>query len=247
MNAHKNIVVRLLIVAIVLVGFSGSRCLANLGDWTTWGADNIYAGYLTIDEIFIEGVSISKPGLDADSGTWNVPTTKMSWSVEAIYGGDSIVDYFHYKYTFSEVAQGALSHMNIEVSDAVLGGLGAFDLSSPDFFNSTVTPYDVDTHSDADMPHDLYSIKWEDVADGTWTVEFDSARVPEWGDFYAKDGSKAPYAFNTGFLHDPYSGTNLADYGYIARPDTQYVPVPGAFLLGILGFGAAGMKLRKYA
>lgn len=246
MNSFSKLVAYLLVASVVLVGFSSSRCLAGLGDWSTWGSDNMITGELTINTIVIDGVTINEPGLDADGGTWNVASTKMSWSVEAIYGGDAIADYFHYAYTFSEDAQGTLSHINIEVSDAVDGGLGAFTLSPPDFFNSTITPYDVDTHSDS-MPHDLYSIKWEETTDVTWTVEFDSARVPMWGDFYAKDGSKALYAYNTGFEYDPYSGNNLALYGYIARPDTAYVPVPGAVLLGILGLGVAGVKLRKFA
>ena len=34
---------------------------------------------------------------------------------------------------------------------------------------------------------------------------------------------------------------------YIAVPDTAYVPVPGAVILGLLGLGAAGIKLRKFA
>jgi hypothetical protein len=248
MNTHKNLGVRLFIFASVLVGFSGSRCLADLGDWSTWGTDNTIDGELTISTIVIDGVTIAKPGLKTPTGsTWAVGSTKMSWSVEAMYGGDAIADYFRYTYTFHEEGRGTLSHMSIEVSGE--NGLPKFSLSPPDFFNSTITDkVFVDTHSDAGMPEPIYSIKFDELStEPTWTVQFDSARIPMWGDFYAKDGDPAGYAFNTGFGYDPYAGDNLAEYGYIARPDTAYVPVPGAFLLGILGLGSAGLKLRKYA
>jgi hypothetical protein len=72
-----------------------------------------------------------------------------------------------------------------------------------------------------------------------------------WGDFYAVDGKKPakngdpsviPYAYNKGFGIDAF----IDDGQHIAVPDTV-VPVPGAVLLGILGIGVAGIKLRKFA
>jgi len=83
----------------------------------------------------------------------------------------------------------------------------------------------------------------------TWVIEFDSTRVPVWGDFYAKDGKENTtdgkiqvYAYNTGFTaNDVDEATN-----HILVPDTiSYVPIPGAVLLGTLGLGVAGLRLRR--
>jgi hypothetical protein len=247
----------LIVVSIILVGFSSSRCFAGIGDWATMTGgweDNIYEGELTIDYIKIEGSTIIgtggsyMPGLEAD-GAWNVSATKMSWSVEAMDPDtDGVIDYFHYKYIFTEGGtQGELSHMIIEVSETP-----DFTLSYPDYFNQDPTSTaELDTHDQSngnpDMPAgtSIYGIKYG--GGEPWTMEFDSLRVPEWGDFYAKDGTNAKDAYNTGFGLDPLSGDNLLDYGFIARPDTEYIPIPPAVILGILGMGVAGIKLRKFA
>ena len=58
------------------------------------------------------------------------------------------------------------------------------------------------------------------------------------GDFYTKGGPDT-YAYNSGF------GT--LDGANIPVPNSHYVPVPGAVLLGLLGLGAAGIKLRRFS
>jgi hypothetical protein len=57
------------------------------------------------------------------------------------------------------------------------------------------------------------------------------------GDFYTKGGPDT-YAFNSGF--------GILDGDNILVPNSHYVPVPGAVLLGLLGLGAAGIKLRRF-
>jgi len=114
-------------------------------------------------------------------------------------------------------------------------------------------------NSNPDMPGALYALKFEDVGEGTtppgadtpvtWVISFDSPHDPIWSHFYAvdgkdprpEDGDTTPYVYNAAFG----SGS---DVGYhVAAPDTTVVPVPGAVLLGMLGLGAAGIKLRKWA
>ncbi len=50
------------------------------------------------------------------------------------------------------------------------------------------------------------------------------------------------------FLHfDLYTtGSGIVDFAPFSK-DVQHTPVPGAVLLGILGLGVAGLKLRKFA
>ena len=220
MNAHKNIVVRLLIAAIVLAGFSGSTCLADL--WT--GVP--LTGTLTF------------PGQIVAGGDWALGTTFFYEVTRPDDNGP-----LHYKYTFTALTAPALSHLTIQVSD-VTADLPRFDPENPmDYMNGTVEGYMAGTSSgDPGFPagNEFWGIKFEDIfSEGTttWTVEFDSWRTAMKGSFYAKGGNES-YAYNNYLTGGP---------DYIAVPDTAYVPVPGAFLLGILGFGAAGMKLRKYA
>jgi len=245
-----KLVANLLVASVVLVGFSGSRCFASLGDYGSWGADMTYAGQLTGTTITIEDTTYNNAGLVKTLDWANVNIT-LDWSVAAMDpDDDDNIDYFRYTYTFSDpsgVGSGGgderLSHIVFEVSDA--GGLDAFSLDEPkDIFDATSFPTELNSHDG------FYGLKWEEsTTDGEWTVSFSSMRVPEWGDFYAKNGGGVggTEAYNTGMGYDPSIFAEAGLKGYVARPDTEYVPVPGAVLLGVLGLGVAGVKLRKFA
>lgn len=71
---------------------------------------------------------------------------------------------------------------------------------------------------------------------GNWTMTF--------------DGNSVGTAFDSQWIDfsSVYLGINTRG-GYITEVNfsTEAIPVPGAVLLGILGLGAAGLKLRKFA
>lgn len=162
-------------------------------------------------------------------GDWGEGTS-ISWTVDLIDNS-----YWHYEYTFTSNSSPSLSHFIVQVSD---------NFTSKDFWNlsSNLTPelrtFSGDENSNPGMPAPIYGIKFEGYAESlslTWS--FDSKRDPMWGNFYAKASSDT-YAYNTG-LDDGCD--------FIAVPDTNVVPVPGAVVLGMLGLFVAGKKLRKYA
>jgi hypothetical protein len=248
LNTRINLVANLLIASIVLVGFSGSQCLASLGDWSTWGADMKYEGTLTGDDVIIEGTSYGNDGL-VKTQDWADVDITLDWSVQAIKDTDGNITHFTYWYKFtdpSSVGSGGderLSHIVFEVSTA--GGLEAFSLDEPmDISNASSFPDELNDHDG------FYGLKWEEsTTNGVWEVSFDSMRMPEWGDFYAKNGGgvSGTTAYNTGMGYDPSLYAEAGLKGYVARPDTEYVPVPPSVIIGLLGMGVAGIKLRKFA
>ena len=210
------------IVVALTITFSSELCLADL-----------YSGSL----------SVNGGGIYATDG-WNNNLTTISWTVTPIVGG------YNYSYTFTVPDDTKeLSHIIFEVSE---------NFTDSDFLSSI--SYDLDTFGSGNdnpgIPGNIYGIKFdipqsEEGEEGySWTLTFDTTRMPRWGDFYAKDGVYNPqgapsidvYAYNTSF---GLPHTDNSPY-HIAVPDT-YVPVPPAVLLGMLGIGIAGIKLRKYA
>jgi len=231
-NTQIREVICLLATAIVLVGFSGSRCLADLSAGSS--------GDLTWDIPENEIVA----GL-----IWDDISTKITWDVDPIDIGDNgTIDYYHYAYTFTAPSPGSLSHFILEVSPQFETG---------DFWNLTSglgfegpDDYGPGDPANPNIPGGVWGLKFADSftqnpITGAFEWSFDSTRVPVWGDFYAKGGVDN-YAYNSGFMvADPT--TLLGDGKHIAVPDTYKVPTPTAVLLGILGLGAVGLKLRKYA
>ncbi len=218
----------LIVASIVLLGFSGSRCLADvminpgdtLSDLLTW-TDT------TDSEIIAEG-------------SWKSTDTTFYWEVSR---DPDPTKPLTYTYTFT-VPTGArdLSHFDLQVSENP-----AFSLTGPlDFIN--INGYDLGDPPQVEPIHagsgeigpwlvdDLIGIRFQDMFDeeaSSWTVSFQSYRLPMWGYWYAKAGT----------VEEAYNSM----YGETLVPDTSYVPVPGAVLLGMLGMCVAGVKLRKYA
>jgi hypothetical protein len=150
----------------------------------------------------------------------------------------------HYYYEFTASDSPDLSHLILQVSEAVEGGLPGFDPDNPmDYLNGPTVANNMAMSygpgpGNPGIPASIWGIKFEDGLSLS-TIEFDSYRLPMDGSFFAKGGTDS-FAYNSG-LAFPDSGA------FILVPDTKYVPVPGAVLLGILGLGAVGYKLRKYA
>ena len=153
----------------------------------------------------------------------------------------------HYLYTFTpEPSAPSWSHFILQVSNVDPGGMPAFNVNNPmdylngpaveenaRFFGPKPTP---GWKSNPGIPEDVFGIKVN--PGGSATIEFDSYRLPMEGDFYIKGGPDT-FAYNSGF--------GSLDGANIPVPNSSYVPVPGAVLLGLLGLGTAGMTLRRFA
>ena len=223
-DLQKKTSVCLLLAALVLA-FSTPRCLADM--WINPG--DVLSGTLTYDA-----------GEVITGGNW---ASNTSFYYEVSRPLDQSLP-LHYLYTFTPSPSApSWSHFILEVSKA--GDLPAFDPANPmDYVGpGSLDPDDPKYYtggpSNPGFPaaESIFGIKFgteESVA----TIQFDSFRLPMWGDFFVK-GGRDSFAYNSGL--GTLAGAN------ILVPDGAYVPVPGAFLLGLLGLGAAGMKLRKYA
>lgn len=176
------------------------------------------------------------------SNTWEDTRTQFTYLVTRPEAGP-----YTYTYTFTAPDPG-LSHLDIQVSAdrTASGGLPAFSLDNlMDFASTQVSGIEMVGQGQQPVWWDddtMEAIRFQGdsldktvVAEGlyTWTVEFESYRNPMWGNIYAKGGQET--AWNTAL-------------GTVLVPNSSYVvpvPIPGAVLLGMLGLGAAGMRLRR--
>jgi hypothetical protein len=227
-NVHK-----IALLSLILTAFLGTQCFADLYSTDAYG-NSLISGTLPSNSL---GLTVG--------GDWTVQTTAFSWDLSRDLIGGVEVGPWHYSYTFTADNVPSLSHFVIEVSSDITGGVvGPFTLAPPDYLNGPDAEMKTYTSADSSNPSasgdtwSIYGIKFEDfsASETSWTMTFDSWRNPMWGSFYAKAGSDS-YAYNTGLAGGD---------AFVAIPDTSYVPVPGAVLLGMLGLGVAGVKLRRF-
>ncbi len=154
---------------------------------------------------------------------------------------------WHYKYTLTVTGKN-ISHFIIEVSPDFQYA-DVLNFSGPGTYSvGLFTP----EPSNPSMPENLYGIKFTPGDTLSATVEFDSWRIPVWGDFYGRCGGKVGdlnRAYNLGFSSPdtdpalaPHDGT---EDNHILRPDSVVVPEPGTAGL-LVALGTVGLALKRW-
>ncbi len=194
------------------------------------------------------GGSLSGSGITG-TGAW-ATNAEITWKVTQNTDGT-----WHYNYVFSAPAK-EFSHFIFEISNDFPISGDFLNLSTQGLEDPKIGWWSAgDGQSNPGMPAPMFGVKFDtmDEWDFTfWTIDFDITRSPMWGNVYAKDG-KMPggtpevYLYNTDFLKvgeilDRYA---LESPGAFIAVPNHFVPVPGAVLLGFLGLGYAGMRLRR--
>jgi len=163
---------------------------------------------------------------------------------------------WHYHYVFDSTGlQGTLGHLVLETSvnltpDDILNATPKFENDGP--------KWQTQRNGNPSIPEPMFGIKFEQVSGSLVTIDFDSPRVPTWGDFYAKGGAASGDLWNAGFTSpdaDPSDPAGDGSLGWhVLVPDTMtfesqslirpVVPAPGALVLGMIGTSVI-VRLRK--
>jgi len=187
-----------------------------------------------VNASFIGVLSTADGGLSG-TGVWMQGNgSSLSWNITQ----EGTV--WHYEYNLI-VPEKNISHMIIEVSD---------NFTREDILNSSWDSIEIGNFSSSNgnpgMPGSIYGIKFAETSGVNLIVQFDSYRMPVWGDFYSKDGQSTGTwnaLWNSGFTDtDPLiSAHNGSESNHLLVPDT--IPEPATVC--ILGLGALSLLKRK--
>jgi hypothetical protein len=230
-----------------------------------------YSGVLNLTGSGADGTLVGNP---TSGGGWGdtsaTPLTTLSWNVT--WDGSGLI---HYEYTFSHPSHDTSFFILETSSNFTSSDFSNLTVTAPDEgsigYNTEITTYGTDSSNRPGMPDSIYGLKIEmDEADTpdldertTFTIAFDSTRLPQWGDFYARCGVRTAhqgdpqtfnYAYNTGFVDGepnyPEPLQVAAGDGSVANhllvPDTV-VPEPVSSTLFVVGgaFFAGRRYLRR--
>ncbi len=163
-------------------------------------------------------------------GDWiNPGPISIAWEVT------DLGTHYHYKYTLT-VPRIDFSHFIVEVSP--LATMGDFsNLAGPFQGTPGIGDYD-QTNGNPNIPAQVHGLKFDNTSGTNVVFQFDSVRVPVWGDFYAKGGgTPTNQAWNAGFtLPDPTvpAAGGTVD-NHILVPDSKVVPEPATMAVLLTG------------
>jgi len=187
--------------------------------------------------VYTGGLSSAAGGISG-TGQWIDDGVSIDWTVSQ---NPDLT--WHYEYVFDAMSKNA-SHIIIEVSqgfidDDLLNAEGPF------------TDIEIALHGPSpcnpNIPGNIYGIKFDSTTGATVTINFDSLRMPVWGDFYTKNGKSAGVdnsAWNAGFVNvdpDDLPANGTID-NHLLVPDTC-IPEPGTLVL--LGLGRLFLRQRR--
>lgn len=193
------------------------------------------------------GLSSDPGGGIYGTGNWIYSgPTWLEWNVK-LNNNNS----WHYSYDFGHPA-GETSHFILEVSH---------NFTENDIFSEIgdFSGLDIGWHGvgsgNPTMPEDIYGIKFDNAAGLTSHFEFDSFRVPVWGDFYSKNGNAGGHGLNSvwnaGFTVNDFDPTVVAAdgsyMGHLLVPDSQTVnnDVPEPSTMMLFGVGICGYLVAR--